>query len=109
MRVNDAPNVGTHLVDGEMHGHLRRALPFAANLVALEITNDQIGGLHHTLADACGRGKNAVVIQTGGDVAVVRGHPTFFEHHPPHLDDVLPKLFLGAHGALLIVAAIRAR
>ena len=65
---------GPAAVNQEMHAELGAGITTAAQLVALEIGDDEIVGRHHAFADAGGRGENATRVEAKRDVAVGGGN-----------------------------------
>ncbi len=97
MRVHHGLDFRPHIVHRQVHQDLAGALAPTLDLVAFHIANDQVVGMHHTLANARGGGQNALRVQADGDVAVVRGDPSFFKNQTANLDDVFAVFALRFH------------
>jgi hypothetical protein len=61
MGVHNAANIGAQFVDGEVHRHLRSAFPFAGDLIAVQVAQDQIVATHHALANSGGCRQNQII------------------------------------------------
>ena len=87
--MDHGANVGPHLVDLQMHRDLAGPLQPARYLVALVIDDDQVVHAERALADAGGRGQDALGIQAQADISVVGGYPALLKDQLADLDNVL--------------------
>src|SRR4051794_23871919 len=100
MGVDDSLYVGTHAIDRRMHHDLARTVPLTFDLLAVQIANDQVFGLHHALADPCRSSENAVGGQPETDVAVVCGDPALLVSQTADFYDLLARILISTRHIL---------
>ncbi len=95
MSVHDGVDVRPQPVDERVHGNLGCAFAAAFELIAIEVADDHVAGLHPALADAGRSDQKTMRVKANGEIAVVGRHPPFFVHEPSDFDKLLPEVLFG--------------
>ena len=112
MTVHDRAHVGPRLHDRQVQQDLARALALAGDLLAVQVDDAQIVGLHESLRHPRRRAEHPVVAEPQADVAVVGRGESLVVDPPADLAHLLAKLPLvhhcsvAAHVFLAIVLCI---
>jgi len=106
MRMHNGVDIGTRGVNRHVHAHLRGACAISGDAVALVVANQEILGVHGSLANTRGGGQDAILIQARGDVAVVGRDPAALVHHLSGVDDFFAELLLTGKHDLLIPSSV---
>ena len=69
-----------------------------ADLLAFQVDNHHVGGLHGALADAGRSDKDAVLLKPYGEIAVHGGDVPLFVEHASVADDFFPMFAFRRHG-----------
>ena len=102
MAVHDRTHVGAGLHDRQVQQDLARPLPLARDLLAVQVDDAQVVGLHEALRDPRRRAEHAVVAQPVADVAVVGRGEALVVDPAADLAHLLAKLPLVHHRAVAV-------
>jgi hypothetical protein len=69
MRMADRVNIGTHLIEKQVHAGFRGDFPVALQVTALHVHDNEVARRHHALIQASGSGEDALCIEANGQVA----------------------------------------
>src|SRR5438309_6935173 len=106
MRMDDRKDVRSHFVHGDMHGNLTGAIASALDFVPSQVADDEVVGLHLSLADSSRSAQDVAVIQPDTHVPVVHSHPTLLVDQAANPNEVRAIFLLSlAHGFSQILPA----